>query len=131
MSGFDAIDREIRKLQELGSLDEEIAAEGAPELRRELEQQIARGQAPDGSPWQLTQDGEKPLKNAAASLSVRSMGPVILAKLEGPSARHHRGTARGRIRRQVLPSGKAPEALERALAKVTTAAYTKRMAGDG
>jgi hypothetical protein len=117
-AGFAALDAMVKRIREIGLIPERVAPAIAIELDRELRRQIAAGEAPDGSKWPLTKKGEKPLQNAAAGLTVRALGSRIVARLTGPAVRHHLGIARGRIKRQVLPSTKLPERVIAAIRRV-------------
>jgi hypothetical protein len=88
----------------MGSAPEAIAAAVAPELKREIDSNIAAGRGPDGQPWQLTQVGKVPLRNAAKHVTVEASGGTVIATVDGAPALHHSGEARGRIKRLILPS---------------------------
>lgn len=105
-SGFRALEAMIDRAKVLGGIASEVAKEVAPALKTELTGNIAAGRGPDGEAWQKTQEGAVPLKNAAKALTVIAQGPIVLATLEGPEARHHKGTAKGRIKRRILPSNR-------------------------
>ena len=62
----------IDRLRKLGQSTEDIAADIAPELRDELEGNIAASRAPDGPSWQPTLAGTPPLAGAAKALGSRS-----------------------------------------------------------
>lgn len=106
----------------LRDLPKELVQGAAPEVAKALESDIqgsiAAGRAPDGAAWQLKKDGGKPLQNAGSHVTVDVVGTVVLVKLTGDDVRHHKGTARGGIRRQVLPTRKIPESVSRAISKV-------------
>jgi hypothetical protein len=129
--GAATLQRWIDKLNGLaaGELERTAAPEVATELRGEIARNIAAGRAPDGSPWQLTQDGKKPLRNADASLSVTPHGSRIVAMITGPTALHHKGAARGRIVRQVLPSRKSLQPVIAAVRKVVGRVFREHMSG--
>lgn len=116
-AAFAALQAQIRRLERLPVAIIEAAPEVADALHAELDAQIAAGTDPEGTPWQSTKEGKRPLQNASQSLTVRAFGNVILAKLTGPTALHHMGQARGGVRRQILPSSKLP-------AKITSAIRT-------
>lgn len=107
-------------IDRLRTLPADLVKQTAPEVRDALEADIAAtagaGVAPDGTPWQAKQDGGKPLAGVTNDVQVTVIGTVILATLRGKFVRHHKGTARGGIRRQVLPTRKIPDALSRAIA---------------
>lgn len=93
------------KLRGLGHVAEELAAVGAPALRKELEANIAAGKGPDGEPWKPTLQGKQPLQHAAKALTVDAVGTAIVATLTGPEALHDIGAARGHVQRRILPKG--------------------------
>lgn len=112
------LDPLLAKLRALSLAGPKLAAIAAQELDRQLRANIDQGVAPDGTPWQFTQDGRQPLVNAGAALTVQPIGSVVVATLTGPEARHHLGTARGKIKRQILPDKLSPSlasTLERVL----------------
>lgn len=104
----------------------------APELAVSMEQMIARqialGQGPDGSPWPITKEGTQALRGAAAALSVRAIGTVLLAKLTGHEVYHHYGTKR-LPKRQILPSGDLPETIAEAFRRGLVKRFTRTMGG--
>lgn len=102
-SGHTALQSMIGRLRELGQSTDVIAADIAPELRKELEANIAAEKAPDGTQWVPTISGEKALKNAGAALGVAALGSKILAVLSGIEARHNYGTVKGKKVRQIIP----------------------------
>lgn len=126
-AAFAELDAQIVRLRNLHAA--EVAAPlVAQELDRELRAQIAAGVAPDGTPWQPTQAGAKPLQHAGASLIVWATGAVVIAKLVGATALHHLGRVRGGIRRQILPSSTLPAALTAAIRRVVLNAIAKELA---
>lgn len=94
----------IAKLRELETLPGRVAPRIAKRVHEVLSKQIAEAKFPSGSAWPDTQDGRKALRNAAAALTVRAMGNVIVARLSGPEARHSVGAVRGNVQRQILPT---------------------------
>lgn len=129
--GMAKLDAQIRKLRELGTLVKDSAPEVAKAVDGELRAQIARGVGPDGAPLEPTKDGRQPLKNAGKALRVRAIGTVVLSTLSGPAALHNSGRARGGVRRQILPSGKIPEPVTKAITKIVTDRFRKTMTGSG
>jgi hypothetical protein len=127
--GLAAIDSILERLRKLPGIARRAAPNVARVVERELRSQIAAGSAPDGTPWQETQDGRQPLRNAGSALSVRAVGTVVLAKIEGVYARHHRGWVRGGVRRPILPSAKAPEPIVRAVREVVADEFRETMRG--
>lgn len=119
----------IDALRSLGSLAEDVAPKCAKALKVDIEAQIAAGKAPDGTPWQLTADGKVPLRNAAKALRVTSERNVVIARLDGPEALHHHGTAAGGIKRQILPTRKIPDSAVRAVRQILVDETAKRLGG--
>jgi hypothetical protein len=96
-----------------------LARKAAPRVARVVEAELRRTTAahatPSGERWPLRQDGGLPLERAMASIGVGAVGTTIYVRLTGPTARHHKGTAAGKIRRQVIPDTRvipAPMAAE-------------------
>ncbi|AKF06075.1 hypothetical protein DB32_003224 [Sandaracinus amylolyticus] len=119
----------IERVRKLPSLPREAAPKVARAVEGELRAQIARGQSPDGKPWQPTQDGRQPLRNAATALSVRVAGNVIVATIEGVYARHHHGWVRGGVRRQILPLTTMSDSMARAVRGAVVDEFRKTMRG--
>jgi hypothetical protein len=118
-------------IEKCATLPDAIIKKAPPAIAKELESDIKRtadaGQAPDGTAWQPTLEGKRPLKSAASDVSVRTSGTTIIASLTGNAVKHHKGTARGRIRRQVLPTRKIPDAVVRAMRKVMSKYFLEHM----
>ena len=112
----------IDKLSAMTALNDELPGEVATALKLELEGQIARGEGPDGTPWEKTKDGKVPLQNAAKALTVTASGRAVIAELKGPEALHHLGAAKGKIKRQILPTRAMPDKF---VAALKTAVATK------
>ena len=101
------LSRDLRALP--AELAHDLAPVGAAKLDTLLRENISAGVGPDGKAWPLRQDGGKALPDAGDHLTVRAVGTVILARLEGPPALHHLGIARGRVVRQIIPTKAAPQ----------------------
>ena len=129
MADVSQLDSLIGRLRELPTLARDAAPSVARAVDGELRAQLAAGKAPDGSTWQPTKDGRQPLQNAASALSVRAVGTVVLARISGHYARHHRGWVRGGVRRQILPTARAPEPVVRAVRTVITEEFRSKMRG--
>lgn len=125
--GRAALRAQIARLRKLSGLTKDVAPKVARAVERELRAQIAAGKGPDGKPWKRRQDGGQPLRNAAAALSVRAVGDVIVVRLDGVEARHHLGAVRGGVRRQIIPTGSMPDALTRAIEEVVTREFRSIM----
>lgn len=119
-------------IKQLRALPEEMTREALPAvaeaLRDDVARSVAAGQAPDGSAWQAKQDGGQPLVGADQDVTVEVLGTVVLMKLSGKFVRHHRGMARGGVKRVVIPTRKVPDAVGRVIHKVFGQAF-QRAAG--
>jgi hypothetical protein len=129
MADIADIDRMIARVRQLPELARRAAPEVAQVFERELRAQIARGEDPNGKAWQLTQDGRVPLRDAAKALTIRVVGDVIVAHLDGPEARHHHGRVRGGVRRQILPTREALGTVSRIVREVLTTDFRRTMGG--
>jgi hypothetical protein len=130
--GHAKLDEWIKMLREL---PEETARGALPEvaeaLREDLEATAGAGRAPDGSPWPpKKEDGGQALVGVTEDVDVSIVGTVVLVKLSGKFVRHHRGMARGGVRRQVIPTRKVPDAVGRAINKALVKSF-QRVAGGG
>lgn len=119
-SGAEALRNHVRRLRELGTLAADAAPDLADAVEGEVRAQIARGEAPDGTRWQLTQDGRRPLQSAGESLTVRALGSVVILRVVGHHARHHLGAVKGGVKRQILPTARIPAPMVRALTTTLT-----------
>lgn len=128
-AGVASLRRMIAKLNELGDIAEIAAPRVAEKLEELTAANIAIGVGPDGAAWKLTAEGAKPLRNAAKALSSGSVGAVAILRLEGPEVRHHAGTARGRVRRQILPSRKLSAPATEAVRAIASEIFGEITAG--
>lgn len=126
-NGRAILNRQIERLRSLSSFVQEAAPEVATELRRELVEQIDRGETPEGQPWPLTKDGDKALRNAASNLNVAHQGTVVIATLTGHHARHDLGAVRGKVRRQIMPTARMPQKVADAIGKVFERRFKEHM----
>lgn len=128
-AAFTALDEQIRRLRSVSGLAQDAAPHVAAALKEEIDAQIARGEGPDGKPWKPTADGKRPLQNAAAATTVVAVGSVVVARVTGHDAFHHRGQTRGNVVRQILPSGKLTQPFTRAIKRVLDERYAAIMGG--
>lgn len=125
----DAFLREkISKVKGLGGSAAEIASEAVKELRKELEAQVSRGETPAGERWRPTLAGDPPLQNADEAVTITQAGSVILYRVAGPTALHHLGKAKGRIRRQVIPDKIEPK-MAAALKRAAETVIARKLGG--
>ena len=112
-----AIDRKLGQLRLLTGLTEAGAEKAAKAVEREINRTLKAGQAPDGTPWKPKQDGGKPLKRAAEKVNVGAIGSTIIVRLKDrPTVLHHFGYARGKVKREVIPT-ELPPAMSKAIDK--------------
>jgi hypothetical protein len=119
------LEKLIAKLRASRAFIAAAAPAVADAVGAELRKTAAAGTTPTGEAWAPAKDGRRPLENAAAAIQVRSSGTTIVATLTGPEVRHNNGTAKGRVKRQILPSAMTPaiaEAIKGALIKAWEAA---------
>jgi hypothetical protein len=109
-------------IERLRGLPAALVTASAPEVRdaldREIKANVAAAKGPDGTAWAPKQDGERALPNAAERVKVEVEGTVILATLRGNEVKHHKGTARGGEKRQILPTRQIPAPVTQAIKAV-------------
>ena len=129
LDGYNALQSWIARLRELGDSPKEIAADIAPELRRELEANVAAARSPDGTGWKPTLAGHKPLQGARRSLGVAAVGTTVIAALHGIHARHHGGRVRGKMSRPILPGAKLPAQIVELVTRVALHRFQRIVRG--
>jgi hypothetical protein len=118
--GFAALDRMIAKTRAIPGLVKEVAPEIARVVGVELKQNIDAGRAPDGTPWEPTKEGGRPLVNASKHVTVRAVGTVIVVRLTGAvEVKHHLGRVKGGVRRQIIPTRKTAGPILRLAKRLT------------
>lgn len=130
MNGFEQIDAMIASLNTLGKLPESAADDVAHVVESELRRTIAAGTTPDGKPWKLTLEGQRPLQHAADALKVAAVGRTVYMRITGPDARHHLGRGRGGIVREVIPTNDIPAAMVEPIKRVLTEHFERHMRGE-
>ena len=114
----------IATLKRIPGLAKQHAPEIADVVGDELRKTADAGTTPFGQPWQVKKDGGRPMENAADAVKCAAVGSTILAVVKGPEARHHKGTARGGIPRQLLPvSNRIPKQIDAAVREVLNDAF--------
>lgn len=106
MSGHDEIQDMIEAIRRVSQLGRTAAPDVAVAVEADIRRTITQGTTPDGVPWKPTQKGERPLQHATRALGVAAIGGTVYVRLTGPEAMHHKGSARGGIRRQVIPDSR-------------------------
>lgn len=128
--GFAELDAMIARVDGLRDFVRDAAPEVADACRSELERTIKAGTTPDGREWEPKKEGTgKPLANAANALAVVPVGKTVFMTLQGPEARHHRGTAKGGTMRQVLPVSEVPGPMAKAIRRVLVKRFREAMGG--
>lgn len=127
--GLAQFDAHIARVESLPRVLKSAAPEVAEAVEAELLRQISAGTDPEGKAWQAREDGGTPLATAGKSLAVVAIGARIFARLRGHIARHHRGIARGRIERQILPGKELPPKMAKAVGEVLLSHAAAHMKG--
>ncbi len=125
--GAAALEAHIARLRQLPGLVQRAAPEIARAVELELRLQIGAGVDPSGKALVRTAEGKQPLRGAAAALEVHVVGTVVVCSLTGVEARHHLGWVKGGIRRQILPTGRIPDPMTRAIRKVCVKHFEQTM----
>lgn len=119
----------IAKLRRLETVNESAIPRVAEEIKKQLLEAARRQRGPDGQPWARTEDGRKALRNLASELSVKVVRGAVVVRLDGRYARHHLGAVKGAKKRSMIPTGKFPDPMIRAIREVVEAEYAKIMGG--
>lgn len=108
------LDGVIARLRRLPKIVEEVAPELAKELHAVTAENVAAQRGPDGKAWEPGQENNEVLSGAMKNVDTRAVGNVIVQTLRGPEAKHHLGIARGRVKREIIPTKKIPDAFVKA-----------------
>ena len=127
--GLAQLDAHIARVESLPRVLVSAAPEVAEVVEAELLRQISAGTDPEGRAWKAREDGGRPLATAGKSLAVVAIGTRVFARLRGHIARHHLGTARGRVERQILPGKELPKAMSKAVGEVLLEHAANHMGG--
>jgi len=126
-AGFAALDDMIRKVRSFPGLAKEAAPEVGKAALALVQSEVAAGRSPQtGVEWVQKKDGGRPLKNAAAAISVATTGTSIVLVASGPEVFHHFG-AQGKPRRNILPTGSMPFKLGNAIRFGFVQPFKKKM----
>jgi hypothetical protein len=118
----------IERLEALPGIARDVAPAVAVAVERELQRTIAAGTTPDGAAWDpKKQGGGQPLAGAAKAIRVTSFGTRILVTLTGPEALHHKGRARGGVKRQVIPVDSLPQPMAAKIDEAISAEFLRRL----
>jgi hypothetical protein len=125
------IEEMIAACRRLAALPEEAAKLAAPAVLKVAKDAANAGVSPTGETWApLKKGGGKPLKNAAAALSVKTLGTIIQLLLKGPEVVHNFGT-NSTPKRQILPDAGAgmPPTFAQAVKKAAGEAFDRLIRG--
>lgn len=118
-------------IDSLGKM-ETLVADSMPALsaavRAEVERTITAGTTAYGEQWQATKKGERPLRKAAAAVTVTPVNKTIYITLSGPEARHHLGRVKGKIKRGIIPERGLPSAMANSMRAVLERAFSDAVA---
>lgn len=128
MSGQGQLAAMIASLGNLQTLVADSMPALAKACRSELQRTITAGTDADGKPWAPTQDGQKPLQNASAAVSVMPVNKTIYITLTGVEARHHRGRVKGGRKRAIIPEQRIPDAMADAMRAVLQRGFSDAVA---
>ena len=118
---------QISKLRKLAKITDSAAPSVASAVQVEVRTQGKQGIGPDGQPFQLTRDGRRALKNVAQSLKATADGSTIFIEVIGRHARHHRGWVKGKVKREVIPTGKLTPQLIKTISGALTDEFQEIM----
>jgi len=132
--GIERLNAMILKLNKLEEFVEEVTPDIAESLEKEIKSTISAGTSFGGVPWTPKKDGSKPLANAESALDVQAIGSVVVATLNGPEARHHKGAVRGNkggntLNRPILPTKKSLGKVSNVVKKVLKKRFNDIMEG--
>lgn len=133
MANSEASAKLQKQIDRLRSLPTELVKRAAPDIAKEGLAQVTANVAsqvgPDGTPWPASKSGKPVLVQAASHVTVQALGTVILFKLTGIDARHHKGFVKGGERRPIIPVRSMPQPLAAAIKKVLKKRFLEVMAG--
>jgi hypothetical protein len=96
--GVEQLSALAARLRAIPTLGPEIARAAAPGVLEAVQKTAAEGTTPDGNAWApRKKDGARALVNAAAALSVRVVGDVVIVVLSGVNVFQQK-------RRNILPT---------------------------
>lgn len=109
--GFRVLNDQIARLRIVAKLPEEALPKVASAIGKQIDKQIHAGTDPYGKPWAPRKaDGSKPLQDVGKHIRVGIVGRTMIVRLMTRHAvLHHFGNARGRVKRQIIPSKTLPD----------------------
>ena len=106
----------VAQLRLMARVPREAVRPVADVVKREIDAQLAAGTDPLGEPWPEKAGGGKALRDIGKHLVVGILGQTIIVRIKARHiVLHHFGYARGRKKRQVLPSDGIPPKMARAI----------------
>jgi hypothetical protein len=126
VDGSAALRAWVAKLRTL-DVGDVAARDVAKEIQRSIIANAARSRDPNGKKWADTEDGRRAMRNLASNVRVRVVDGAIVLRLEGHYARHHLGAARGKKKREMIPTGSIPDAMTKAIRVVVEREFEKAM----
>jgi hypothetical protein len=136
-SAFRILDDRIARLRVVANLPDDAMPDVAAAIAKDVDRQIAAGETPDGKPWEPRQDGGAPLRNIGKHISVGIVGRTVIVRIRSKHVvLHHFGFNRGRgtpkeKQRQILPIGKIPASMARAIREAIGERFGGIMSGGG
>lgn len=106
MGGDSALSAFIGRVRSMGTFATEVAKAAAPLVQDAVRATAKAGADSEGKPWAPKQKGGRALVNAAAALSAKAAGTMIVVTLTGIEVFHNRGT-KSLPERRILPDGGA------------------------
>jgi hypothetical protein len=126
MSGIDDM---ISSLRKLGKAPADVAKEAAPLVEKALRATAAAGTDPEGRAWApRKRGGGRVLVNAAAAISTKAIGPLVVTTLEGVEVFHQHSKSH---QRRIIPDGGAgtPESVAAAIDEAASRVFARAMGG--
>jgi len=102
-----------------------VATKAAPKVDAAIKATARSGTTPEGTTWKPKKDGGRPLVNAAAAISTKGLGNLVVTTLTAPTSFHHKGLG-GKPTRQVIPdSGTVPDGVKKAVLSAATEVFSE------
>lgn len=123
------LNKQIARLRKYAISADEFAPVAAVELEKQILANADSGQGPDGKAWPTTKEGNAPLRNTRAHLSVVAVGSRIVARLTGHYVNQSTGWTRGNVARPIMPTRKMSQPMTKAIQVALTKRYNAIMSG--
>lgn len=120
----------VEKLRKLESMGDRVIADVAKEIERELQTTARNERTPDGRAWPEKKTQGRALAHASDKVRVRVARGAVVVSLTGHYARHHLGAVRGKVRRELIPTGKIPDAMTKAIRRVVEREFRAIMGSE-